>query len=946
MSEEKPTSSEGPKRSRRIRRVLLGLGAVAALVVVLAVVAVLLVPAEKIQQIAFDQLEANTGLQGSATDASVSIFPLGARLEGLRIEDPSGASEVWTDLQIDLESALVSASLWSILRGSPEIQEVRLVRPRVEIALAEPAPADGGGGTASSQAAPEMAAALGLLSIEDGEIVVHQPTGETLTLSGLDNRASLRVGEGEASGDVEGSLRSFTMEGGELPQRVELPRLEWELGLSAAVDGARGDVEVRRVESSGVRANGDAAWTLAADGTPELDVQLTTAADLAKLWTDIGRDYVDPATLPEGFSLDDFELLAGAVNADVRYAGRVPEADPDDPTAALGPLEVDGTLEGFRVRLIDRTDLIEVDSDFTVSGGRASFSSLELTGALGTVNGSGGVPLAFDAPLTANVEADLDVAAVRGLGVQWWPRLSALAATEDGAEPAGPAEWPTVVGRVQASAELRVPADGSFDPTTGAADAVTWTVRSEQMQIGLVDFTEPVFARGLVARGDLRNARLEEGRVEGPGLNATATLQASGWPERIVVRGDVRASELDLDALQAAMVTAESASLDGRWLDDVFGVRVAHAATGETTEIPAPPAELDARIDLSAETVKTSGYTLRDLGARATVVEQQLDVSDIRGQLGDGSLSGSANVDWTAETPQWQTDLQASKVSATTLLEPFAGPLAQALNTDFSGEIDLDGPLSTQPEQVIAALTGLADLRAESGSLAAEDLLGPKVSRFLGEHAEQWKQLTFDALDADLEVREGKVFFQKLLIRGRTEVDAGGWVGLDGTTNVRLDVRLPAGMTPQLGALQPVADLLQDEQQRIAFGVNVTGPGRSPNVEIDLAELQQRATDRGRDALRDEAQGALDDLIDRNRGGVEDALGDLLGGGSGGSGSGSGSGSGGQAEPDSNAGGQESSLEDKVKEGLGGLLEGLGGKKKDEKKGGGGGGGDVDDDDE
>ena len=92
MSEEKPTSSEGPKRSRRIRRVLLGLGAVAALVVVLAVVAVLLVPAEKIQQIAFDQLEANTGLQGSATDASVSIFPLGARLEGLRIEDPSGAS--------------------------------------------------------------------------------------------------------------------------------------------------------------------------------------------------------------------------------------------------------------------------------------------------------------------------------------------------------------------------------------------------------------------------------------------------------------------------------------------------------------------------------------------------------------------------------------------------------------------------------------------------------------------------------------------------------------------------------------------------------------------------------------------------------------------------------------------------------------------------------------
>ena len=158
------------------------------------------------------------------------------------------------------------------------------------------------------------------------------------------------------------------------------------------------------------------------------------------------------------------------------------------------------------------------------------------------------------------------------------------------------------------------------------------------------------------------------------------------------------------------------------------------------------------------------------------------------------------------------------------------------------------------------------------------------------------------------------MWFEKLIIRGETNVNAGGWIGLDGQTNVRLDVRLPAGITPQLGALQPVADLLQDDQKRITFGVNVTGPGTAPKVQIDLAELQQRATERGRDAVRDEAKDALGDLIDRNRGDIDDAIGDILGGD--------------KAGADSTV--TDPELEDKVKEGVGGLLDRL------KKKGGGG----------
>ena len=910
MNASTDPKSDKPRR-RIVRRLLIGGGVFVGLIVLAVVLALVLVPAEKIQEIAFEQLESNTGLRGSATGASVSIFPLGAKLEGLKIDDPSDASPVWEELEIELDSAVVTANLMSILKGAPQISEVRLVRPRVDVVLAEPAATEAteGGASSSSEGSPEVAAALGLLSIEDGAVKITQPTGQVIELTGLNNAASLKLAAGVATGTVSGSLDRVALSGGEMPKPIELPRVEWELDLNAQVDGTGGRVAVKRVEMAGMQATGDASWKGTA---PELDVTLKVDGDIPQVWAELGRGFVDPSTLPPGFTLDDFDLVGGTVAADVTYKGVVPEADPDDPTAALKPLRVRGRLDGLRPSVFGRDDLLAVEGEFEMNPELIFARNLKISGDV--LSGEGGiqVPTALDGPLTGGLGLELQTARARELAASLWPRLEKLATPEGGEAPVGPDEWPEVDGLVKANLTFDVPVDGSFDPVAGRADAITWTASTApRLTLKLPTFTEAFEASGVGMEGDLKSAKLTRGQVRGPGVDATAALELGGWPEVIRVRGTADATAIDLDALQAAMVKPETAWIPSHWIDDALGVRVAHAQDTQD-EIAPPPANLDVDVQLRANEILSAGYTLRDAQARLMLLEQKLDVQDVQAQLGTGTVTGRAGVDWTQDQPTWMSDLDANAIPASTLLEPFAGPLAQAISTQFSGAIDLDGPLATAPEQVIAAITGLADLRAEDGTVAAEDLLGPTVSQFLGKNASEWKKLSFDALDANLEVREGKVWFEKLLIRGTTEVDAGGWVGLDGQTNVRLDVRLPAGVTPELGSLQPVADFLKDDAGRIAFGVNVTGPGAKPKVQIDLADLQQRATDRAQDAAKDEAQNALDDLIDRNRGGIEDALGDILGG---------------NAAGDSNA--TEKSLEEKAKEGVGGLLDRLkGGKKK------------------
>lgn len=905
------------------RRLLTGVGTLVGLVLIAAIAVPFLVPAEKWKALAFEQLEKNTQLVGSAQSASVSLIPLGLQLGGLHVEDPQGITQV-EDFRFDLDKVIVRASLGSILRGAPEVAEVRLVKPRLELRLpaataSTEAPRAGDGAGQPGETA-DLAFVLALLSIEDGSLIVHDPAGTRIELTGLENRASLRTATGILDGELKGELDRMVVSSDSLPTPFTLPPSSWELTVQAQLDGSGGAIKVERIEIAGAQSTGTVAWTMTPQREPEFDVDLEVRSDLARLWTEFLRGQVTAQPLPAPWTADDFAITAGEAVLDLGLQGVLPASDPEDPSAVLRPLRIAGTVTGVKMRVLDRNDLASLDSKLSVQNAVLRFEEARMTGALGTVEATFGVALSLAEPLRGRASADLDLAALRSLGEQWWPRF----AEQAGEEAAGPQEWPTLSGRVQAEAQFAIAADGSFDPLTASADAVTWIARTDLLTTRLPTMTEDVRIRSAQLVGDLKHANLETAQVEGPGVVGEAVLQLSGWPEATIVRGSVTAASLDLDALQAAMIpTEETASLNPRALDRLFGVRVAQAQADDAG-LPPPPAELDVDVHVRAQQVMSAGYTLREVQGHATLVQQKLEVQDIAGKLGTGSIEGDAAVDWTADPPDWESDLRATDVPASALLEPVAGSLASALTTNFSGVVELDGPLALEPEQILTALTGAIAMRSSQGSFAAESLLGPTVSKFLGGAAQKWRSIDFSALTADVSVSDGRVHFDKVFLTGETELQATGSVGLDGTPAYRLDVRLPRGITPELGALAPVGDLLRDSDGRINFGVDVSGTAKQPKVEIDFADLQRRAQNAGEDRLRNELRdrlggGDAKDELDKALGGKLDQL---LGGTKPGATASD------SVATDSTAVDPRKALEDQAKDAAGSLLDRLKGKKK------------------
>jgi hypothetical protein len=286
--------------------------------------------------------------------------------------------------------------------------------------------------------------------------------------------------------------------------------------------------------------------------------------------------------------------------------------------------------------------------------------------------------------------------------------------------------------------------------------------------------------------------------------------------------------------------------------------RPAHAAT-VAPQLPVPPANLGAEVRLTAQELRTRGYRLAQVRGKAALHERKLAVTQTTAQLGSGELALSVDVDWNRSPAQWNGKTTAHAVPAAELVRPFAAILADALNTNFDGDIALTGPVSLERTQLLAALSGNAALQSAAGALSTEPLLGDALRSFLGEHYTSFRELDFRALTAGVTVSEGQVRFDRFLLDGDTQLRASGQIGLDGSCDYAIDVLLPAGRTPQLGDLAPLAELLRDERGRFGFRVDVAGPAKRPKVGVDFDGLANLAGERA----KQKAAGELDRLLER-----------------------------------------------------------------------------------
>ncbi len=143
------------------------------------------------------------------------------------------------------------------------------------------------------------------------------------------------------------------------------------------------------------------------------------------------------------------------------------------------------------------------------------------------------------------------------------------------------------------------------------------------------------------------------------------------------------------------------------------------------------------------------------------------------------------------------------------------------------------------PDSLRATLGGEGRCRVADGTLHLERWLHG-AERYLGDRSDLL-QVVFGSLGGTLRVDAGELVVPDLALDGPdTEWRGSARLGFDGSLDARLQVRLPAGVTPGEGLVAAAASLLRDADGRITLPLHLTGRIAAPAVALELASPGRR----------------------------------------------------------------------------------------------------------
>lgn len=865
-------------------------------IVVTAVVLVVLVagaavavrvffPPEKMRAMIAREASKALGTEVTLEDAKASLFPLGADVRGLVIQNfATDAPPLLT-----LPEGNVTVKFRPLLSRRVEIARVDLKGPEITVVLEakpaegeEAAPPPAGVPTESSaieagaKGGSSFALLLSSASLEEGTLhILDRTNGAEYDAEGVNATTSLAL-DREGKVTTEGEVRVARVTGTALAA-IGYGDGITELGARYDVgyDPAAGTAVVRSllVEAGklGFALEGEAS------GLPDslrADLRLSTSrVELAELLSVLPGA---AATAAADFEGSGPISLAGAIHIG-------PESPPSFRFAVdLGGLDVRNKKFSEAVRGL--TGKIEVTEN-----------RLALDGLAGTLGDrpfsvGGAVENFADPSIDLTIRADVDLAALGRAG------LLLEGVTVGGVIDAD------VRARGRAADATGIALDGSVtldkaslamvDPAvtvsgvTGKIVLAGREAKADKLRFDLNGSPTTLSASVKDPLGDLRatfdlaTKKLDMNRFlpapkEGAAPGGAAAFSSKDPPPivlppfpPITIAGKVKADTI-LTGVNVLTGAEATMNLDHGVGDvkvtmtrgDFGGVRVKKATGVFAAEDGALAGDLAADSAVAYRVPLTSVK-----GKLAFGPDGVLTLDQVRANVFQGAVAGDASV--ALNTPGGATyrfTAQAENLEANDFLTTLT-PARDVLFGRFRLESTWSGRGLTE-EQLLRSLTADGTMKAADGHIRnltalnrAADLLGLK----------ELQQVTFRDFWSKFSVADGLVRFDDLLIHGDdADWNASGAVGFDGALDYDVTLTLSKAISDRYKQKSALTGLFADPSGRVVLDVHVGGTSAKPNLTLDASKTAQRA---GAGNL----QGVIENLQkDEN---VQKAIGDLLGG--------------------------------------------------------------------
>lgn len=258
-----------------------------------------------------------------------------------------------------------------------------------------------------------------------------------------------------------------------------------------------------------------------------------------------------------------------------------------------------------------------------------------------------------------------------------------------------------------------------------------------------------------------------------------------------------------------------------------------------------------------SESLIASELPLRDIEFHGDLDTRLLTLESMTASVGDGQLEGNLEIDF-ERNPNGILDFEAEAVAvpAKALLASWAPVLGEKLEADLSGSVRGNCLLGTS-DDISRTMTLSGDLGSGPGILWAREWLGD-IAPYLG-HRQELMDIKFSSLSHELRLEKGRYQVENVEINGLdTHWQGNGSLGLDGTIDMGVMVKLPQGFTPELGNLSFLAETLRDGDGRINLDLKLSGMAAKPQVGINLGSVQDAAESDAGEAVKKGLGGLLD----------------------------------------------------------------------------------------
>ncbi len=275
-------------------------------------------------------------------------------------------------------------------------------------------------------------------------------------------------------------------------------------------------------------------------------------------------------------------------------------------------------------------------------------------------------------------------------------------------------------------------------------------------------------------------------------------------------------------------------TIDNLWVDLASDAPGIGAAPGDRI-----PADLSFDLEFLVAELSQSASLWQDVRLSGAWATRQLQITAVTGQMGDGHLTAAGTLAY--DTDPWgRLDWRAELVGLPTgsLLAPYLPDLAGKLDCGLSGDVT-GGMDLRDPDTRRDSLELKGQISSSDGELRAADWL-EDVSRYLGRR-QDLKTVRFSRLTHEFRVADGRYLVDTLEIDGQqTDWQVAGWLGFAGDLGLNVGIRLPAGFTPDLGAMSFLAESMRDDDGRVNLGLKLSGQTAAPDIGVDFGSLGGR----------------------------------------------------------------------------------------------------------